>query len=600
MVYYRIQSVPDTARFLRKGADKMVQKALTGYPSVDKPWLKYYSEEAANAPLPECTAYELLQRGNEGHSDDVALIYFDRKITYGQLLDGIEKAARAFAALGVRRGDIVIMCVINMPETVYALYALDRLGAVANMVDPRTNASQLRDYISECEAKFAVTVGLAYPVMRQAAKGTGVEKIVVTDPADSLPPLKRMAYRLKNRGSKPGADDMRWAEFISLGAFTTPEYAPYEKDRCFLIAHTGGTTGIPKGVMLSDDNINAVAHGYKYIDIPFERQQKYFDDLPPFIVYGLSLAIHTALCYGLQVILYPIFSPREFPKLFRKYKPNHFCDVADHFRYLTEDPLTADMKLPFLITAGVGGDTLNSETESVFNDYLRRNGCRYKAVKGYGMTELCATGVTAFGKANAIGSVGVPFAANTVKIVDMDTGRELGYDKTGEIWISAPSAMLGYYKKPNETAEVVVTDENGKRWVKTGDLGRINTDGLVFHEGRIRRIYLTAFDGQPAKIFPGLIESAVRELPDVYDCTAVARFMPGSTCYEPVAYVILHTEHMPMDAVMKELHGICAERLPTYMQPVEYRFVTEFPKTTIGKVDYRTLERMAAENTSGR
>lgn len=578
----------------------MVEKALTGYPSVDKPWLKYYSKEAINAPLPECTAYELLQRGNEGHSDDVALIYFDRKITYGQLLDGIEKAARAFAALGVRRGDIVIMCVINMPETVYALYALDRLGAVANMVDPRTNASQLRDYISECEAKFAVTVGLAYPVMRQAAKGTGVEKIVVTDPADSLPPLKRMAYRLKNRGSKPGTDDMRWAEFISLGAFTTPEYAPYEKDRCFLIAHTGGTTGIPKGVMLSDDNINAVAHGYKYIDIPFERQQKYFDDLPPFIVYGLSLAIHTALCYGLQVILYPIFSPREFPKLFRKYKPNHFCDVADHFRYLTEDPLTADMKLPFLITAGVGGDTLNSETESVFNDYLRRNGCRYKAVKGYGMTELCATGVTAFGKANAIGSVGVPFAANTVKIVDMDTGRELGYDKTGEIWISAPSAMLGYYKKPNETAEVVVTDENGKRWVKTGDLGRINTDGLVFHEGRIRRIYLTAFDGQPAKIFPGLIESAVRELPDVYDCTAVARFMPGSTCYEPVAYVILHTEHMPMDAVMKELHGNCAERLPTYMQPVEYRFVTEFPKTPIGKVDYRTLERMAAENTSGR
>lgn len=571
---------------------------LTGYPSIDRPWLKYYSEEAANAPLPECTAYELLQRGNEGHSDDVALIYFDRKITYGQLLDGIEKAARAFAALGVRRGDIVIMCVINMPETVYALYALDRLGAVANMVDPRTNASQLRDYISECEAKFAVTVGLAYPVMRQAAKGTGVEKIVVTDPADSLPPLKRMAYRLKNRGSKPGADDMRWAEFISLGAFTTPEYAPYEKDRCFLIAHTGGTTGIPKGVMLSDDNINAVAHGYRYIDIPFERQQKYFDDLPPFIVYGLSLAIHTALCYGLQVILYPIFSPREFPKLFRKYKPNHFCDVADHFRYLTENPLTADMKLPFLITAGVGGDTLNSETEIVFNDHLRRNGCRYKAVKGYGMTELCATGVTAFGKANAIGSVGVPFAANTVKIVDMDTGRELGYDQTGEIWISAPSAMLGYYKKPKETAEVVVTDENGKRWVKTGDLGRINTDGLVFHEGRIRRIYLTVFDGQPAKIFPGLIESAVRELPDVYDCTAVARFMPGSTCYEPVAYVILHTEHMPMDAVVKELQRICAERLPTYMQPVEYRFVTEFPKTTIGKVDYRALERMAADETT--
>lgn len=297
----------------------------------------------------------------------------------------------------------------------------------------------------------------------------------------------------------------------------------------------------------------------------------------------------------MQVILYPKFDSKGFPRLFAKYKPNHFSALADHLKYLAEDPLTKNMNLSFLISAGVGGDTLNAEMERTVNEYLKRNGCLYEVVKGYGMTELCATSVCSFRGANAIGSVGVPLVSNTIKIVDMDTGKELSYNQTGEILISAPSAMLGYYENQEETNEVLVTDENGTRWVKTGDLGRMNSDGLLFHEGRIRRIYLTTFGGQPAKIFPGLIESAVKKLPEIFDCTAVARFRAGSAYYEPVAYVILHPEHKPWDTLTKELQRICAKSLPTYMQPVEYRFVTEFPHTPIGKVDYRTLERMAAE-----
>jgi long-chain acyl-CoA synthetase len=382
----------------------MEEKKLTGYPSIDKPWLKYYSEEAINTPLPECTAYELINRGNAGHPDDIALIYFDRKITYKQLFDEIERAAKAFAVFGVTQGDIVILCMVNMPETIYALYALDRLGAIANLIDPRTNAEQFHNYITECDAKMVVTVDLAYPLIQQAAKETTVERIVAISPADSLSPVKRIAYRLKNKAPALESGDMRWEDFVAHGVNTVPKYAPYERNHCFLIAHTGGTTGIPKGVMLSDDNINAVAHEYQYLDIPFERQHKYFDDLPPFIIYGLTIAIHTTLCYGLQVILYPKFDSKDFPKLFAKYKPNHFSAGADHLKYLAEDPLTRGMNLSFLITAGVGGDTLNAETERTVNEYLKRNGCLYEVVKGYGMTELCATSATSFSGANAIGS----------------------------------------------------------------------------------------------------------------------------------------------------------------------------------------------------
>lgn len=573
----------------------MRERKMTGLPSIDKPWLKYYTEEAINAPLPECTAYELLYQNNKEHLNDIALNYYDRQFTYGQLFKGIEEAAKGFTALGIQKGDVVIVCTVNMPETVYTLYALDRIGAITNLVDPRTNEEQLRHYINECSAKLVMTVDLAYPIIKKAVKGSTVEKILVVSPADSLSAVKRFVYRLKNKAPALENNAICWKDFVVNGMGVSAIYASYEKGRCFVIAHTGGTTGIPKGVMISDDNINAVTHGYRYLGIPFERQHTYFNDLPPFIIYGLAISVHTALCYGQRVILYSAFDSKGFPKLFAKYKPNHFSALTDHLKYLASNPVTKNMDLSFLISPGVGGDSLNEAIEREVNAYLKRNGCRYEVIKGYGMTELSATSIISFDGANAVGSIGIPLVNNTVKIVDVDTGNELGYDETGEIWLSGPSAMIGYYHNPEATAEVLIEGDGGEKWVRTGDLGRINKDGLVFHEGRIRRIYLTAFEGQPAKIFPMLVENAVKEHQAVYDCTVVARLMRDSAYYEPVAYVILKDTGKTEYAVVGELKAICAHRLPTYMQPVEYRFVQDFPHTPIGKVDFRTLERMAAE-----
>ena len=243
-----------------------------------------------------------------------------------------------------------------MPETVYAFYALDRLGAIANFVDPRTDLERMRSILAECEAKLVLTVDLAYPLLRKASVGTAVERIVLLSPADSLPPFQRIAYRMKNKAPAPEGGDLRWGAFIAKGGGTEPQFAPYEKGRCLAIMHTGGTTGIPKGVMLSDDCFNAVAHGYRYIDVPFERQHKYFDDLPPFYTYGLSFALHTMLSNGLQVILYPKFDPYGFPKMFKKYKPNHFAAGTSHLKSLSLDPLTRNLDLSFLVTAAAGGD----------------------------------------------------------------------------------------------------------------------------------------------------------------------------------------------------------------------------------------------------
>lgn len=241
------------------------EKNLTGCPSIDKPWLKYYTKEAINAPLPECTMYELLWENNKEHLGDVALNYYGRKFTYEQLFEGIEKATKAFSTLGVQKGEIVIVCTVNTPEMVYALYALNRLGAIVNMVDPRTNVDGIHEYILESDARYVMTVDLAYPAIVKAARGTAVEKTIVVSPADSLPPVMKCLYQLKNKPQQLGEEALRWSEFISLGVDAVPEYAPYVKDTCCVMAHTGGTTGFPKAVMLSNDNINAVTYDQQQV-----------------------------------------------------------------------------------------------------------------------------------------------------------------------------------------------------------------------------------------------------------------------------------------------------------------------------------------------
>lgn len=569
------------------------KKKLTGYPSVDKPWLKYYSEDAIDIQLPECTAFELLWNNNKEHLKDTALNYYGRKITYEKLFAGIERAAKSFYAMGVKAGDIVVICTVNTPEMVYAFYALNRLGAIANMVDPRTNVDGLHTYILESKAKLVMVIEPAYPAIIKAVKGTEVENIIVVSPSDSFAALTKLLYRIKTQAPRFGNMTMNWKEFESRGK-TTPTYIPYAKDTCCVIAHTGGTTGFPKGVMLSNDNINAMTYGYRHIGVPFKRKDRYFNDLPPFIMYGLCLALHTTLSYGLEVILYPVFDSFNFPKQFVKYKPHHFCALPDHLRYLISSKLTQNFDFSEVITVGVGGDTLDCNLEESVTRFLMNHGCEYGVMKGYGLTELSSTAVTTFPGANAIGSVGVPLIMNTLKIVDYDTMEELGYNQTGEIWIHGPSIMLGYYKMPKETSDFIFIDEKGIKWVRTGDLGHITEDGLLFLDGRIRRIYMTAHEGQPAKIFPMLVEDVLNKSPSVSECSVVGKKQVNSDYYEAVAFIQIH-EACEEEKIKEELAVLCAENLPTYMVPSQYCFVKKIPHTPIGKVDFRALERMALD-----
>ncbi len=286
-------------------------KPMTGYPSIDKPWLKYYSEEAIKAPLFEGTTYDYLWESNKDYPDNIALSYFGRKIRFRELFANIEATTAAFAAVGVKRGDVVVVSTVTTPETIYAFYALNRLGAISNMVDPRTSIEGIHNYIEEVDSKIVITIDIAYPKIQKSVCGTSVEKIIVVSPADSLPVIKKTLYLLKNKPIALSSPGLRWEDFISQGSGTPINSAIYQKDQCCAIIHTGGTTGTPKGVMLSNDNINALVQQSILTGIDMQRHHNWMDIMPPFIAYGIGMGIHLPLVIGMELILIPSFDPKK-------------------------------------------------------------------------------------------------------------------------------------------------------------------------------------------------------------------------------------------------------------------------------------------------
>lgn len=570
-----------------------VNQKLTGYPSIDRPWLKYYSEEAINTPLPACTVYEYLWESNKNHLQNVAVNYFGRKITFQELFSGIEKASKAFAAIGVKQGDIVVVASVTTPETVYAFYGLNRIGAVANMVDPRTSVEGIRGYISEVNAKYVLTIDVAYSKIEKAVSDSAVQRIIITSPADSLPQPKKTLFNVANRlkGAVPKWSSicLRWKEFIRNGESTQAKYISYQRNTCCVIVHTGGTTGTPKGVMLSNDNVNALVLQSILTGIDMQREHTWMDIMPPFIAYGIGMGLHLPLVIGMQTILIPSFDAKKFDLLLDKHKPIHMVGVPSYWGTILESKRLKNRDLSYIIAPTVGGDTMDLELEKKANFFLQEHGCSYPITKGYGMTEVCAGITGTVDECNELGSVGIPFVFSTVSIFDVDSGKELPYNEIGEVCITGPSVMLGYYGNEQETQAIIQRHSDGKAWVHSGDMGYMSENGSLFILGRLKRMIIR-YDG--FKVFPTLIENALLTHSSVDTCCVVGIADPEHRQGKlPLVHLVLKAENRgDKDKVRQELTALCQKELPEYAQPVEYKFRDSLPLTPIGKVDYRALE----------
>ena len=561
------------------------------YASQAKPWLKYYAQKYIDQTLPTLSAFDYVCHRNRNHLNDTALDYYGRKFTYADLIVNVKKTAAALRGVGVKKGDIVTVVSVMTPEVIALFYAADMVGATLNLVDPRYSVEGIHDYIEEVDSHLLICLNVVYERCRQAAKRTNVEKVIVLSPADSLPPVMAVGYKLTTPDkNKYASNVIRWKQFIKGGEGQSTAAEPYDPDHACVVVHTGGTTGSPKGVMLTDNCFNALAQQFRAYDKLFHRGQKLMNIMPPFIAYGFACGVHLPLTLGIKVVIIPNLDSNKLGSLIWKYKPEHMFGVPSHYQQLAVDPKLQNKDLSFIRNYAAGGDAIARGAEQTVNDFLAAHNVEFPIAKGYGMTEASSAATAAAGRNNKPGSVGLPLVNTLVSVFEPGTDTELPIGQRGELCISGPGVMKGYYNKPAETAAILRTHADGRVWVHTGDIGYLDEDGFVYLDSRIKRLIIR-HDG--FKVFPSMIENVVSQHPAVHQCSVVGcadkEHVQGRL---PFVYLVLDpaVPAAKRKQIIKELRQLCIEELPEYVQPVGYKIIPEMPLTLAAKFDYRKLE----------
>ena len=573
------------------GKERVIENNMTGYPSIDRPWLKYYSQETIDAPLPECTIYEHIYNNNQDNLDRTALVYYGTKISYRQMFQEISYIARDLEDNGVKEGDIVTVCMINSPETIYLIFALNKIGAVANMVYGSSTSEEIKKYILDTKSKIVFTLDLFQDKFTQIMGETEIEKVVVAGSTNSMSFINQIGARLfKGIKPIPLPDDSRfttWKNFFHNKRES--KVVCHNANAPAVITYTGGTTGGSKGAMLSNKAVIAVAQQYIMGEQELRRESTWMQVLPLFIAYGVTCSLMIPLTVGMTLIV-RIPMTESIADFYKKFRLNHIMYGPAYWEAFAD--ADEDLDLSNLIAPITGGDVLHAATETKINNYLQKHGSPYSLMNGYGMTEVGAAVSVNYKYAHEFGSVGIPFVKNVIAAFDTETGQELRYGERGEICIYTPSMMLEYVNNPKETNNIIRKHEDGKLWIHSGDLGYVTEDGFVHISGRLKRYMMYIANGLHKKVFSLDIEKVLLEHPYVDNC-AVVPIADSITFQKPVAFIILKKD-LPNGVNMeKEFEVYAEEILQDGYKPVKYIFVNKFPLTKVGKVDYIALEKEA-------
>ncbi|MBR0430936.1 acyl--CoA ligase [Candidatus Saccharibacteria bacterium] len=521
---------------------------------------------------------------------NIALEYFDTQITYKELIKKINKVAAALKALGAEKGDRITVCMPNTPEAIYMLYAINEIGAVANMVHPLSSEKEIEDYLNQASSKIMLCVDISYPKVEAIIKNTELEQVVVVSPTRSMDFIVRVIYKItKGRKNhiKKSQHVITWDQFLfKASRFVGNPHARVNSEDDAIIMYSGGTTGKPKGIVLSNLNFNAQALGAKYL-VPelFKTEYSFMAFLPNFHAFGFGCCIHMPLYFGARAFLIPQFNPKKFKKYITKYKVSILVGVPTVFDYLTKIKFKKDAlkNIKFVVS---GGDMISMSTKERINDFLKAHGSKAIIENGYGLTE--ASGGFIFSPRSVAEEpdvIGFPIPDNDVIIMDLDTKKEAKLGNDGEILVSGLSVMKGYLNKPKETEAAFIT-VGKKKYLRTGDIGYIDKRGLVHFRSRLKRMIIS----NGYNIYPANIEEVTLKCKLVNSCAAVGREdkLRGE---KVVVFIVLNPEASERTA-KKELGQIYKKYLAKYEIPRELRFISELPKTKLAKVDFKALEQL--------
>ena len=557
----------------------------------NEPWLEYYSREDRKIKFTKKSIYEFMKDSVGNDLSYFAINYFENRITYDDLLKNIDICARSLRAYGVRKGDIITICMPNMPEAIYLFYACNKIGAVADIIHPLSSSEQIKFYLNESKSKYLFLVDFNYEKISDIIDKTLVNQVILASPSLSMPRLLSIGYRL-TRGAKvlrPLSDDKKyvsWKSFYRLG-LNNREYisVKVKSDDLALILHSGGTTGNPKGIMISNYSFNAIAQQGAVNVIDVRPKDKIVTILPIFHGFGLGICIHTPLCLRVEVILMPEYDANRFYKIWKNDKPQVILGVPTLWEGMMSNKKFKNVDMSGLKYIVSGGDYLRIKDEQRINNFLHSHGAKVDICKGYGMTESVAATCYTFPGVNEPGSIGIPMVGNTIKICDPETNKELPIGEEGEICVNGPTLMMGYLNNKKETNHILRRHVDGKKWLHTGDIGYISPNGIVYYTQRLKRmIVVSGFN-----VYPASIEEVISKHPGV-DKVCVIGIPHPYKMHVPKAIIVLKDGYEEKKMI-RDLKELCEKELSVYSWPKEYEFRDSLPKTIYGKIDYKRLEK---------
>ena len=558
--------------------------------AANAPWLRFYGQIPATLDYPTKTMYALLAETAQHYPNHIAYVFQGKKTSYTQFMQRIDATARGLTAIGIRKGDRVTICMPNCPQALDCFYALNRLGAVANMIHPLSAAQEIAFYLKISHSKAILTLDQFYE--KVASVILPECRILIARIADELPfPLNVIYPHTKGgRHSLPTTGYTLWQQVLCAGTDVMQLPADDGKaDDCAVILYSGGTTGMSKGICLSSRNFNALglqtiaASGYESI-----AGMKMLSVMPVFHGFGLGIGIHTALIGGASCILVPQFSIQTYAKILKTHKPDFIPGVPTLFEALLRAESLKKADLSFLKGIFCGGDSLSPELKKKVDTFLTAHHCAEQIREGYGTTECVTASCLTPRHYAREGSIGIPYPDTFYKIVAAGTQNEVTAGTEGEICLRGPSVMLGYLDEPEETAQVLQQHPDGQLWLHTGDLGFMDEDGFVYFKQRMKRMIISS----GYNIYPSQLENVLdgHEKVLLSCCIGIPDAYRGQKIR---AYVVPMPGIEPTEALKQELLSYCAQHIAKYALPREILFRTELPKTLVGKVAYRVLEEEA-------
>ncbi len=559
------------------------------------PWIKNLGDMPAHLDYYKGSMFGAVELIAKKYPDNIAFDFMGASTTYKKMLQDIEQCAKALRTIGVREGDAVTIALPNCPQAIQCFYAVNRVGAVANMIHPLSSEKEIEFYLNESGSVTVITLDQFYGKIEAIRQNTKVVNVVLASIKDELSPMIKAGYML-TQGRKmekipEDAPVIRWADFLKLGNACFWNYTVQRAaEDPAVVLYSGGTTGTTKGIVLTNLNFNALAAQIVGVNQMFRPGDKMLAAMPLFHGFGLGVCIHSMLANGGRCILVPRFTAASYAKLITKYRCNFIAGVPTLYEALLRLPSMEKADLSCLKGVFSGGDSLSVELKKKFDKFLYDHKAVIQVREGYGTTETVTACCLTPPHMAKEGSIGLPFPDTYIKIVKPDTDEELPYGEEGEILLAGPTVMKEYLHHPDETAHTLRKHADGLTWVYTGDLGMMDADGFVFFKGRIKRMIISSgyniYPAQLENILDGheLIQmSCIIGVPDPYRIQRVKAFVtlkPGVPANEETKNNILE---------------YCKKYIAKYALPKDIEFRDELPKTLVGKVAYRKLEEEEAE-----